>query len=738
MSHQDLVSSSPELKEAHTSSDAHSTDADAATGAAGGETHRAVPTSARRSNRLRVLGIAAAILLVVLGLALGLGLGLGLRHKSSSSTQTSSGASGSTGPSLGDLATTNTPNASAAFLSMDMTNDAPTTRTYDFVVEERAGAPDGVQKRMLVVNGANLLPFARGGLLRSASTISKRCRAVPGPDDRSQHGRSRRGEHHEQTVELDVSRISHLRTRCDTLARTVPVRQVRSGAWRGTNYYDGTAAITQCGIPPGESMVYNFTLDGWVGSTWWHAHAGTQYTDGITGALIVHAKNESVPAYDGDLAIQLADLYHGFSPELLNLYFTPGGLEGTPGNEPVPDGGTINGIGQWGAYNSSFFNATLAPNKTYRLRLINTGSFVAMRFSVDGHTLTVVEADGTAVEPVDVAAVSVAVAQRYSVLLRTNASAGAYWMRAALDQDAFTYDNPGVQTEVRGVLRYGVADDVLPDVALLDNPPSLPDGAPGDLDTDDLVPVGGGPAPDATFSVYFTISMQYAGGPNYLSQFLSFINSTSWEPLQGTSTLFSLRANESIADGSATLADSQLITTVDEPHVVEFIIDNLDDGDHPFHLHGHKVRSVTALSLYCVVALPANHGRVIRTRVSERRPYDHKLKYAVVLDRGQRGGTLPEPIAGQQGAYASVEFRSADDRLAWPGCRRDTLVIPAYTYTILRFVADNPGFWAFHCHIQWHMAAGLLFQVNVLPSESAKFDIPQYMLDQCAREGKLM
>ena len=27
-------------------------------------------------------------------------------------------------------------------------------------------------------------------------------------------------------------------------------------------------------------------------------------------------------------------------------------------------------------------------------------------------------------------------------------------------------------------------------------------------------------------SVYFTISMQYASGPNYLSRFLSFINST--------------------------------------------------------------------------------------------------------------------------------------------------------------------------------------------------------------------
>lgn len=60
------------------------------------------------------------------------------------------------------------------------------------------------------------------------------------------------------------------------------------------------------------------------------------------------------------------------------------------------------------------------------------------------------------------------------------------------------YDNPGVQTEVRGILRYGVDNDTIPDVALLDNPPDLPSGSPGDLDTDNLVPVGGGPAPDAT------------------------------------------------------------------------------------------------------------------------------------------------------------------------------------------------------------------------------------------------
>lgn len=75
------------------------------------------------------------------------------------------------------------------------------------------------------------------------------------------------------------------------------------------------------------------------------------------------------------------------------------GLTGvTQGNEPVPDAGTINGVGQWGG-STSYSNYSLEANKTYRLRLANTGSFAASRFSVDGHILTVIEADGTPVTP---------------------------------------------------------------------------------------------------------------------------------------------------------------------------------------------------------------------------------------------------------------------------------------------------------------------------------------------------
>ena len=42
----------------------------------------------------------------------------------------------------------------------------------------------------------------------------------------------------------------------------------------------------------------------------------------------------------------------------------------------------------------------------------------------------------------------------------------------------------------------------MPDVALLDNPPALPSGSPGELDDGDLVPVTHVSVPDPTLYVY--------------------------------------------------------------------------------------------------------------------------------------------------------------------------------------------------------------------------------------------
>jgi iron transport multicopper oxidase len=54
--------------------------------------------------------------------------------------------------------------------------------------------------------------------------------------------------------------------------------------------------------------------------------------------------------------------------------------------------------------------------------------------------------------------------------------------------------------------------------------------------------------------------------------------------------------------------------------------------------------------------------------------------------------------------------------------RRDTFTVPPCNvnandecidvgYTTIRFIADNPGVWLLHCHIEWHIQSGLTMTI---------------------------
>jgi len=38
---------------------------------------------------------------------------------------------------------------------------------------------------------------------------------------------------------------------------------------------------------------------------------------------------------------------------------------------------------------------------------------------------------------------------------------------------------------------------------------------------------------------------------------------------------------------------------------------------------------------------------------------------------------------------------------------RDTVLVPPGKRVVLAFDADNPGCWAFHCHLLYHAEAGM-------------------------------
>jgi len=81
--------------------------------------------------------------------------------------------------------------------------------------------------------------------------------------------------------------------------------------------------------------------------------------------------------------------------------------------------------------------------------------------------------------------------------------------------------------------------------------------------------------------------------------------------------------------------------------------------------------------------------------------------------------------------------------------RRDVIQVKPGGFVILRFRADNPGIWLFHCHIgifhlersssdrlEWHVVSGLVTTFVEAPTqiqENLKF--PDIMIQQCQKQN---
>jgi iron transport multicopper oxidase len=47
--------------------------------------------------------------------------------------------------------------------------------------------------------------------------------------------------------------------------------------------------------------------------------------------------------------------------------------------------------------------------------------------------------------------------------------------------------------------------------------------------------------------------------------------------------------------------------------------------------------------------------------------------------------------------------------------KRDGYVVPANGYFVIRFKADNPGVWFYHCHIDLHLVGGMAATIVEAP-----------------------
>ena len=120
-----------------------------------------------------------------------------------------------------------------------------------------------------------------------------------------------------------------------------------------------------------------------------------------------------------------------------------------------------------------------------------------------------------------------------------------------------------------------------------------------------------------------------------------------------------------------------IIPDIHAGRVIQIVINNFDDGEHPMHFHGHN--------------------------------------FAVM-------GTGP-------GVFDEAKNDLADPALA---VIRDVVTIDSLSWMVIRFIADNPGLWVLHCHIDWHMSAGLSQVFVELPDQLQQLRLPHFFRSQCA------
>ncbi|KAF7723608.1 hypothetical protein EC973_001802 [Apophysomyces ossiformis] len=198
----------------------------------------------------------------------------------------------------------------------------------------------------------------------------------------------------------------------------------------GTVDADGVPDVTQAAIEPGETYVYRFRVMYQSGTYYYHAHVGLQ-DDTVQGQFIVYEDERSVPGspgqlvdgpyvYDDELTIHLSEWWHKDIQDREDYYMGPDFVYDQGAESVLINGRTVfnqSNIAEKHCPGYSVLN--VEPNKVYRLRVIGGVTFRVLGLAIKDHPLTIIEVDGELTKPHEVPYLEVGPGQRFSVLLRT-------------------------------------------------------------------------------------------------------------------------------------------------------------------------------------------------------------------------------------------------------------------------------------------------------------------------------
>ncbi|MEN8861493.1 copper resistance system multicopper oxidase [Qipengyuania flava] len=449
--------------------------------------------------------------------------------------------------------------------------------------------------------------------------------------------------------------------------------------------FDGVPGVSFPGIKPGETFTYEFPVRQ-NGTYWWHSHSGLQEQAGHYGPIIIESA-EPDPRYDRDYVVLLSEFTPMHPHEIMRKlkvgehYFQRDMLTATKGDmsgetrrmwgkmrmnpRDISDvtGSTytflINGHGPQDDLQLAF-----QPGERVRLRVINGSAMTFFNVRIPGVPMTVIQADGQDVDEVQVDEFQIGVAETYDVIV--SPPDGSH----AIVAEAMDRSGMGVAslTSHKGHRATPPPLRKIPTLTMADM---------GMMDHSDMDRVEGMGGMDHSMRDKSLVPDDVEVGPG-VDMIAPMPMDRMDFPGLGLDKL-----------GHRVLRYTDLKARRMNPH-------RLVEREMEIHLTGNMERymwSFDGKKFTAVTDDPIRFG------------YDERVRVKLV---NQTMMAHPIHLHGH-----FFELVNGADHMHQP-LKHTVIVQPGGTATF-DLTANEPGDWAFHCHLLYHMHAGMMQVVTVRP-----------------------
>ncbi len=480
---------------------------------------------------------------------------------------------------------------------------------------------------------------------------------------------------------------------------------------------DGVPGLSFHGIGPNEMYVYRFKVRQ-NGTYWYHSHSGFQEQLGLYGPLVIDALEPEPFTYNREHVVMLTDWtdesparvfaklkkrsdYYNVHQRTVGDFFADvrtqglkaaladrrmwGGMRMNPTDIADVSGATytylMNGTTPEGNWTGLF-----RPGERVRLRFINGSAMSYFDVRIPGLEMTVVAADGQHVHPVTVDEFRIATAETLDVIVEPSGQDAFTIFAQSNDRTGFAAGTLAVRAGLRAAVP---ALDPRPMLTMADmghggmDHAAMGHGAPPKTSVDPHAGHGAPSQPPANPHAGHDRSATTGG----TLQHPATENGNPLVDMQVTAPAarlddpgIGLRDN-----GRRVLTYADLKSVFDDP-----------DGREPgrtieVHLTGHMQRFAWSFN-----GVKFSDAEPVRLKYGER------LRIVLVNDT-----MMTHPIH-LHGMWSDIEDENGRFHV-----RKHTVDMPPGTKRSYRVTADALGRWAYHCHLLFHMEAGMFREVRV-------------------------